>query len=123
MLVYALNLLLLVNVTVIVVLLTGMDQPTRQRADAPQPRVTQPGGSSEPAEPSRAVPPRPVVVETSIVTDTPAFVTPSKSSTPPSRVSSEPFVLADSAAAQDQAGTASSPEADPPVTFFGIGLD
>ena len=125
MLVYALNVLLLFNLTVIVVLLAGMDEPAHQRADAPQRLVSEPSRSIELAEPPAVLPPLPVVTKTSVVTEPPTRLMPSILSTPPTRVSSEPFVLVDAPAQQDTTPTTSSPETtdDPPVTFFGIGLD
>lgn len=119
-LVYALNVLLLLNLTVIVVLLTGAPPAPAERVEAPVPEpIVVADEAVETAEPAPVVPvrpERPVVVE-AIAEPTPVIA-----------VSPEPFVLA--TPAEDQPATEQEPlpqvapqPVEPPAEFFGVGLD
>ena len=119
---YALNVLLLCNLTVIVVMLTDTPEPTRERASAPPRQVDdaldrhaewlpQPGSQPEPAI-------------------APVAVRPAAEPVPLTQVSAQPMVLASPSTKQAQPArdkpAQPQPEPtqdDPPVTFFGIGLD
>lgn len=122
-LVYALNVLLLFNSTVIVLLLT--DQPDtlpRDQAEVASPQFKEQAGKAlgvgtpiERATPSAQ--PEPAAVVQAIAEPTPAV-----------RVSSQPLVLVNPAikpvtATQEQATQPAAPADEPPIQFFGVGLD
>ncbi|MBX2851741.1 MAG: hypothetical protein KTR15_08355 [Phycisphaeraceae bacterium] len=117
-LVYALNVLLLLNLTVIVVMLTGTAEPAREQASAPQREA---GDDLD----------RPtVLLPQSGSPDQPVVSSPAPEPVPLTQVSAEPFVLAGTPTEPEQTeptqGKPVQPEPaqdDPPVTFFGVGLD
>lgn len=123
-LVYVLNVLLLFNLTVIVLLLT--DQPDtlpRNQAEVVSPQFKEQAGKALGVEGTpieRVTPsaqPEPAEVVQAIAEPTPAV-----------RVSSQPLVLVNPAskpvpATQEQATQPAAPADEPPIQFFGVGLD
>ena len=114
-LVYALNVLLLFNLTVIVVMLTDSPEPAHERANVLQRPASD--GQDQPA----------VLLSQPGPIDEPAVASPSAEPLPLTQLSAEPFVLASPSAEDNEAAPSptAQPETntDPPVTFFGVGLE
>ncbi|MEM9346035.1 MAG: hypothetical protein AAGB26_05410 [Planctomycetota bacterium] len=123
-LVYALNMLLLFNLTVIVVLLTDQpDTPPREQAVVTSPQL------KERADEAMEVEERPIEIVTTAAQPEPAVVVEAVAEpAPAARVSPQPLVLANPAvkpvaATQEQAPQPAVQADDPPIQFFGVGLD
>lgn len=116
-LVYGLNAMLFVNLTVIIVLLTGTDSAAREADASPRKAISETSTQPE--------------LQTTLGSpESPVVKNPAAQPTQPSRISSEPFVLgapeqAVSTSVSQQPAVQPQGEAasDKPVTFFGIGLD
>jgi hypothetical protein len=117
-LVYALNVLLLFNLTVIVVMLAGTPETPSERAKAlPRP-------ASDAVNRPAVLLPQPGSPEETVAASPATELIPQLEPQP--QLSAEPFVLASPPAEQNTTSASPQPQPtqdDPPVTFFGVGLD